>query len=178
MKNLKIDLDSSSAGLSFFVDFMDKPFQEAVKNLGQVQKKALDTAAFILKEGVKKEFISKMPAAGRPFKTPATSKGGYKITRDDMLSDAVRQASAGTTFTKVFMGGREPGSPLFLARIYNKGSEDRYQKTYRGKKLKAKHYLGRVKGLNYFQPGIEGQMGEAYNAVGRIMKNYTEKYFE
>lgn len=178
MANLNIDLSNTSAGISLAVDFLDKPFEEAVKNIGPTQKKALDTAAFIIKEGLKETFVSKMPAAGRPFKTPATSKGGYKITKSDPLSDAVRQSSAGTTHTAVFMGGRDPGSPLFLARIYDKGSKERYQKTYKGIKLKKTHKLGHITGVNYFTPGVQYKQKEATDAIGRIMEHYTEKYFD
>lgn len=176
MSELKVDLSRELHGMKIAVDWLNEPFEEMIKNLGPIQTKALNTAAFIIKDKIKETFVTKMPAAGRPFKVPATSKNGYKIDKPDMLVEAVRQASASDIHTKVYVGKGDSGSPLFIARMYNKGSRDRYQKTYRGQKLKKPRYLGRITGVDYWDPGIIAGQQEATDAVERILEKYTEEY--
>lgn len=176
MKDFSINLSNNPNGMRLAIDWLDEPFEEMIKNLGPTQVKALNTAAYIIKKSVKDTFASKMPAANRPFKVPATSTRGYKITKADQLVDAVRQSSATDVATKVFMGGRESGSPLFIARMYNKNSKDRYAVTNKGVRLKKKKYLGHITGVDYFDSGIEAGQTEAIDAVNNIMQNYTEKY--
>ena len=153
-------------------------FDDAVEYLPEIQKKALDTAAYILKESVKDTFVEKMPAAGRPFKVPATTKGGYKITRPDPLEEAVLQKSAENGHAKVFMGGREPNSPLFIARMYNVDSKDRYVKSYRGVRLKNKKFTGHLTGKDFWDPGIQSGEQEAIRVVNKIYYNYTKRVLE
>ena len=153
-------------------------FNDAVEYLPEVQKKALNTAANILKNSVKETFVQKMPAAGRPFKVPATSKGGYKITRPDPLEEAVLQKSAENGHAKVFMGGREPNSPLFIARMYNVDSKNRYVKTYKGQRLNKKRFVGHLTGKDFWDPGIASGEQEAIRAVNNIFYNYTKRMLE
>lgn len=184
MSNIKLDITKNNDSLAFAVDWLNKPFDDMIKGVGEVNRKALNTAAYIIKDKVQETFTNKMPAAGRPFntKTPTgrqvTSKGGYKIIRNDRLVDAVRQSSATTMVTHVFMGSGESGSPLFISRMYNIGTKKRYQKTYRRVKLKRKRYLGQLSGLDYWDPGIQAGQPEAINAVNRIFEHYTEKCME
>lgn len=178
MADFSINLSENPNGLNLAIDWLNKPFDDMIKNLGPTQIKALNTAAYIIKKSVKESFISKMPAANRPFKVPATSTRGYRITKSDKLADAVRQSSATDISTKVFMGGNEKGSPLFIARMYDKNSKDRYAVTKKGVRLKKKKYLGHLTGVNYFDPGIDMGQAAAIDAVENIMQNYTEKYIE
>lgn len=182
MSNLKVDLTKGDGSINVAIDWLTKPFDDMVKNIGPINRKALNTAAYIIKDKVKETFTNKMPAAGRPFNTirkngnNVTSKGGYKITKSDCLVDAVKQSSATEFITHVFMGGRDPGSPLFIARMYNKGTKNRYQKLYAGKKLNKKRFIGHLDGKDYWDPGIIAGQTEALNAINRIYENYTEKY--
>lgn len=175
MSNLKLDISKNPASLKLAIDWLNEPFEEMVKGVGEVNRKALNTAAYIIKDKIQETFTNKMPAAGRPFKVPATSKGGYKITRPDKLVDAVRQSSANDYHATVFMGGRDPGSPLFIARMYEHDTKDRYTKTYAKKKLKNRRFVGHLTGVNYFETGIQLGQQEAANAVGRIFEHYTEE---
>lgn len=175
MSNLKLDISKNPSSLNLAIEWLNEPFDEMINGVGEVNRKALNTAAYIIKEKIQEDFIQKMPAAGRPFKVPATSKGGYKITRPDRLADAVRQSSADEYHTKVFMGGRDPGSPLFIARMYDHGSQERYTNTYKKIKLKKKRHVGHIDGVDYWQPGIQSGQQEATNAVNRIFEHYTEE---
>lgn len=178
MPSLKINTSiGGEAGISLEGDWLNGSFDRMTAELPQITKKALNTAGYIIKEAVRDEFISRMPAAGRPFKTPATSKGGYKITRNDVLADAVRQSSADEAHVTVFMGGREPGSPLFISRMYNKDSKERKQKTSNGVKLKTLRRLGNLTGVHYWDPGIARGYNEAMSAINRILSSQITNTF-
>ena len=179
MPSLKINTSvNGEAGISLEGDWLTGSFDRMTAELPKLTTKALNTAGYILKEAVRNEFVSRMPAAGRPFKTPATSKGGYKITRNDILADAVRQSSADEAHVTVFMGGRDPGSPLFISRMYNKDSKERFQKTYRGTKLKKGKRLGNLTGVHYWDPGISRGYNEAMGALNRILSSHIKNTFE
>lgn len=153
-------------------------FDAAAENLPAIQRKALNTAAYIIKDSIKDTFVQKMPAAGRPFKVPATSAGGYKITKSDRLEDAIRQKSATDEHTTIFAGGKEPNSPLFIARMYNRDSKDRYVRTFKGTKLKKRRFVGHLTGVNYWDPGIASGEQEALRAVNNIFYNYTKRMLD
>lgn len=153
-------------------------FNQTIQGLPELKRKALNTAGYILQESIRDTFIENMPAAGRPFKVPATSKGGYKITKSDRLADAVRQSSATTDHVTVFMGGRDPGSPLFISRMYDAGTKDRKTKTYARKKITKGRFLGHLSGINYWSPGIIKGEKEAFDAMNRIFDNYIQENFD
>lgn len=164
-------------GLELAGDWLDGTFDEMLNELPPILKKSLNTAGYILKDSVKKSLATKMPAAARPFKVPATSKNGYKITRPDMLIDAARQSSSDGQHVTVFMGGREPNSPLFIARMYDHDSKDRYVKTKKGIKLKKPKYVGHLTGVNYWDPGITQGEQAAYQAIENIITKKLEQNF-
>lgn len=167
----------NGAGFTIQGDFTGS-FDRMVNELPDICNKALNTGAYIIKEAVKSVFASRMPAAARAFKVPATTKGGYKITRPDRLVDAVMQSKAKTTHATVSVRGSGTGSPMFISRMYDKGTTDRYVTTRNGVKLKTKRYVGSIKGVNYFQPGVVSGENEAYNAMQRIFENSIEKTLE
>lgn len=165
-------------GMELVGEWLDGTFDDMIKELPQLLNKSLNTAGYILKESVKHTFATKMPAASRAFKVPATSKGGYKITRPDKLVDAARQSKTDGQHVTVFMGGRDKGSPLFISRMYDKGTGDRYVKTNKGVKLKTKKFVGHLTGVDYWDPGIIAGEQEAYNAIERIITNKIETQFQ
>lgn len=168
---------NGGSGFSIQGDFIDN-FNRMTHILPDLCVKALNTGAYIIKESIKSVFVQKMPAAARPFKVPATTKGGYQITKPDRLVDAVMQSKAKTTHVTISVRGNESGSPLFIARMYDGVTKERYAKTYKGKPLKKKRYLGVVGGINYFAPGVQAGESEAYDAMQRIYENYIEKTVE
>lgn len=162
---------NGSTGFTLEGDFIGS-FNRMINEMPDICNKALNVGAYIIKENIKSVFKQKMPAAGRAFKVPATSKGGYKITKPDTLIDAIRQSKAHITRTTISVQGNESGSPLFIARMYNARTKPRYVKTWRGKKLRKRRYVGEVGGLNYFETGISGAEQQAYDAMQRILENY------
>lgn len=165
-------------GMEMIGEWLNGNFEQMIQEVPLITKKALDTAAYVLKDSVKQTFASRMPAAARPFKVPATSSRGYKITKPDMLIDAARQASANAQRTKVFMGGREKGSPLFIARMYNEGTKERKVKTRNGIKLARPRKVGQLTGVHYWDVGISTGEPQAMQVIDNIISNAIEKHFE
>lgn len=165
------------AGMKLEGDWLEGSFDRMVYELPTITKKALDTAAFVLKDSIRTQFTNKMPAAGRPFKVPATSKGGYKITKADKLVDAIRQGSADESYTKVYVGNGDSGSPLFIARMYNKDSKDRYALTKNGVKLKNKKFLGKLTGTQYWDDGLATGEQAALNVLENVLDKYIGEAF-
>lgn len=160
-------------GVSVSGDFIGS-FDRLIKEMPELCNDALNVGAYIIKDSIKNIFGSRMPAANRPFKVPATSKGGYKITKPDRLVDAVMQSRAKTDHVTISVRGNDSGSPLFIARMYDRGSRDRYVRTNKGKRLKTPRYVGSIDGINYFNPGISQGEDAAY----RAMQNIFEKHIE
>jgi hypothetical protein len=78
----------------------------------------------------------------------------------------------------VFIGGREPNSPLFISRMYNRDSKDRYVRTYKGQRLNKRRFVGHITGKDYWDPGIAGGEQEAIQVVNKIYYNYTKRMLE
>lgn len=165
------------AGMTIKSDWLNGSFDKMVNDLPDITTKALNVAAYIIKQSVKDSLGNKMPAAKKPFKVPATSSRGYKITRPDKLIDAARQSPSNEFKTSVYMGGREPNSPLFIARMYDKGSKDRYVRTYKGQKLAKKRFAGKLTGVDYWGPGVSAGENEAMRALENVIYNALEKQF-
>ena len=163
-------------GVSISGDFIGS-FDRLIKEMPELCNSALNVGAYIIKDSIKTVFASRMPAANRAFKVPASSKGGYKITKPDRLVDAVMQSRAKTNRVTISVRGQGPGSPLFIARMYDNGTKDRYVSTYKGKKLKKRRYVGSVSGVNYFNPGISQGEEPAYNAMQSVFEKHIERSF-
>ena len=166
----------SNGGIELSGDFMGS-LLKMEQDVPIISEMALRAGAKILKQGVKDSFVSKMPAAGRPFKG-GTSKGGYRLNAGEMLVDAVRQTKASQTSVSVYVGKGGSNSPLFIAQMYNSTSKDRYVLTRKGVKLKKKQYVGRIGGLNYFDTGLSATEQQAYNTMEEIISNKIFQKYE
>lgn len=165
-----------NGGISINGDFLGS-LLKMEQDVPKATEKALKAGGAILKQGVKSEFVSRMPAAGRPFKG-GTSKGGYRLNAGELLVDAVRQTKSSPTTVSVYVGKGGANSPLFISQMYNTLSNERYTKTHKGKKLKKKKYVGRIGGLNYFDTGLSSKEQEAYNRMEEILSNLLVQKYE
>lgn len=139
-------------------------FEEAIKELPRVEKQALYTAATFLRDKGRESLISKLPKA-----TQANPK--YK----DTLADAVRFTKVDGASLKVHaLGTRETGSGTYRARFFEEQTKDRYQKTWKGIKLKKKRYLGHVGPLHYFKSAMDANMNEAVSKMEDILGKHLE----
>lgn len=154
-------------------------FDRMAVEIPKMENKALNTGAYYLKEQVKSAFVSKMPTATRPVRNQTVS-GGYKITSGEALIDAVRQSKVhGNTTTVHILGAGGKGSPLFIARFYELGNfrkSPRYQKTYRGKKLKKKKRLGDLPAYHFFGPTVDQYLNNTLKIMGNVFEKYIGRY--
>ena len=74
------------------------------------------------------------------------------------------------------MGNGKPGSKTFRFRFLEKGTKDRYARTYKGKQLNKQRYLGRIQPRRYFVNAVNNvdiesiYIQEIENAVENINK--------
>lgn len=176
MNSIKFNGGLQNSGLQLSGDFFGS-LLNMEKEIPTVSTKALRAGGAILKQGVKDEFVSRMPAAARPFKG-GTTKNGYKLNAGEKLVDAVRQTKSDPTSVTIYVGKGGSNSPLFISQMYNVQTKDRYTKTYRGIKLKKKKYVGKVGGLNYFDTGLSAKEQAAYSRIEEILSNELFKIYE
>lgn len=92
---------------------------------------------------------------------------------NDRLVDAVkirakndRDAETGVIYGVIHtMGTRKKGSGTFRTRFFEGGTKERYQKTYNGRPLKKKRYLGKLEPKYFFRQGQEGVQQTVSNEI-------------
>lgn len=109
------------------------------KEMKTVVKKAIGKGATELKKQTKSNLSSSMNQRGR-------SGNLY----NDEIEDAVRVIKVNGEYGEELEGGvhimgtRKSGSGTYRARFLEKGTQDRYAKTWNGKALNTPRYLGRI----------------------------------
>lgn len=130
---------------------------------------ALYKGAEVLKNQTRANFSSALPAS---------NEQGMKY--NDRLIDAIRNSRTEGDFIIVHvLGTRQSGSGTFRARFFEKGTIDRYQKTYAGVPLKKKKYLGRIKPLRFFASAITSTQSQVIstmqNAIDFMIKKSDQE---
>ena len=149
--------------------------KEIQEEMPDIEKKALNVGAYILKQALKEEIIVRWPAAGRPFR-PRT--GGYATSTKPIAESGTRQSKVNAGKTKVIAGLGARSEAGYLLKMYEHDSRPRYQKSIKGKPLSRPRYIGKLTGLNYFDPGIRSGEEEAYEAMERIIFSRIEQIFD
>ncbi len=85
----------------------------------------------------------------------------------DKLIDGIRVTSVkdDDTVGVHIMGSRSTGSGTFRLRFFEKGTKERYAKTYNGSPLKKKRRLGKIKSYRFFNSAITTSKNEAIHAM-------------
>lgn len=131
---------------------------------------AVLAASRSLVESIKQSLLREVPKANQ--KNPKYS---------DTLLDAVRfSKNDKTTGVRVVhaYGVRDSGSGTYRTRFFNEQTKDRYQKTYKGEKLKKKRYLGHVGGTMFFEKGYEAGKAKAMEAMKTAVTNLLQRLDE
>lgn len=148
-------------------DKLDMTIEDMQSKFPEIETKALNTGAYILKRGVKESMISKWPASGRPYtvKTPKrpTSKKPY-ITKSTPISEGVGQSSKKGNVVTVSVAGRFPHTAGYLAKMYEHDSAPRFTKS-------PKRFVGKLTGKQYFSTGIQSSEQECYRVMESIITN-------
>lgn len=128
-------------------------------------KAALYSGASVLKEQTKENLSSALPASTH-----------HNPKYSDTLMDAVRNSKTeGDVITVHILGTRNSTSGTYRTRFFEKGTKKRYQKTYRGVKLKKKRYLGQLKPLNFFSSAIASSEAAVVAAMQKVMDNFMRE---
>lgn len=141
--------------------------QNVLKKMEKAEKSALRKGANVMKKYVKRTVKST----------------GLEVTKKnpkyiDRLIDAVRVTKPRNGAIKVhILGSRKSGSGTYRLRFFE-SSTDRYAKTWKGKKLKKKRYLGNLSKFNgFFMSGINSSKSETMEAMDKALEKYIEKAF-
>ena len=95
----------------------------------------------------------------------------------DRLVDGIRVTSIkdDDTIGVHIMGSRSSGSGTFRLRFFEKGTKDRYAKTYKGAPLKKKKRLGKIKSYRFFSSAITTSKSAATQAMTEQLTKYIDK---
>ena len=140
--------------------------RELQEEMPEIEKKALNVGANVLKQSLKEEIITRWPAAGRAFR-PRT--GGYATSPKPIAESGTKQSKVNAGKVKIIAGLGGSGEAGYLLKMYEHDSKPRYQKKIKGKTLKRPRYIGKLTGLQYFDSGIRAGEEEAYEAMERII---------
>ena len=138
------------------------PLEKMKEELPRAEKRALYRAAYALRDKLRQSLVSSIPKA-------ATHNAKY----NDTLVDAIRFTKVdGASLNINAMGSRKKGSGTYRTRFFENNTKDRYQKTYRGIKLKKKRFLGHITGTHFFSSTVESNQ----NYIVDIMRNVIAEY--
>lgn len=127
---------------------------------------ALFAGAASLKNDIKQTFQTRLPAATR--KNPKYN---------DVLTDAVRNTTTlGDEITVHILGANRPGGGAYRARFFENGTDERFQLSRNGKKLKKKKSIGRIEPLHFFSDSVSSGGPKAIQKMEQIMDRFFDKY--
>jgi len=147
-----------------FVELASEGFENSLKY------SAVLAGASVLQRSIRDALISKMPKA--TVRNPKYN---------DTLADAIMFSKPNKTFgSRVVhaLGSSRSGSGTYRTRFFDKTTKDRYQKTYKGKKLKKKRYLGKVGGTFFFSTGLAAGREEAQSAMIAALEKKIQETFD
>jgi len=157
---------------------LDVTFDRMAAMVHDIERSCLNSGAYYLKEKVKESFTSKFPSSTKPVRQQTISRG-YRLTKEQPLVDAVRQSKYANNTVKVHvLGAGESGSPLFIARFYEDGTQERYAKTIHGRKLSKPRRLGKLDGYHYFMPTVQENLDQATEIIGQVYEHKIDTVFK
>ena len=143
------------------------PLEEMKMELPKAEKRALYRAAYFLRDKIRQSLVSSLPKA--TVKNPRYS---------DTLVDAVGFTRPdGASININAMGTNRKGSGAYRTRFFENDTRDRYQKTYRGIKLKKKRFLGHITGTHFFQNAVQQNQAQAVKMMEEVISQYVQQIY-
>lgn len=143
-------------------------FDEVARQMPDIEKHALYHAAFYMRDKIKQYLKNYLPKSDE-----------HNPKYIDTLQDAVLFTKPdGASLVVHAMGNRKKGSGTYRTRFFEGGTKKRYQKSYNGKKLKKKRYLGQIAPLHFFSDAVQAERSNAVLKMEEILGQYIEKAFE
>jgi hypothetical protein len=143
------------------------PLDEMREQLPRAEKKALYRAAYFLRDKIRQSLTSSLPKATN--RNPKYS---------DTLIDAVGFTKVdGASLNINAMGNRKKTSGTYRTRFFENDTRDRYQKSYRGQKLKKKRFLGHITGTHFFRNAVEANQPAAIELMRGVISEFVQEIY-
>lgn len=144
------------------------PLEQMKEELPRAEKRALYRAAYFLRDRIKQSLESSLPKA-------AQHNPKYN---DTMLDAVLFTRPDGSSINVNAMGNRKKGSGTYRARFFENDTKDRYQKSYRGVKLKKKRFLGHITGTHFFSNAVSQNESQAINLMRDVITQYVQECYD
>lgn len=172
MATLKANIGTGGNNATFMYDYLDDKLHDLFDVLPDIEKKCLNTAAYIIKKDIKDTLVQKMPAAGRPFVVKYSKNGKTPyITDPEPMVEGIKQSAVRNNTAVISARGSDAHKSGYLTRMYEHDSKVRKQKTT-GRKL------GKLTGVHYFETGLNTSLIPAEEAMQRIYENKITETLE
>lgn len=143
------------------------PLDEMREQLPRAEKKALYKAAYFLRDKIRQSLTSSLPKATQ-----------HNPKYSDTLIDAVGFTKVdGASLNVNAMGNRKPKSGTYRTRFFENDTRDRYQKTYRGQKLRKKRFLGHITGNHFFKNSVEANQPAAVELMRGVISEFVQEIY-
>ena len=138
---------------------------DSPETINNIKRAVILAGSRSLLESIKQSVMSNVPKATVP-----------NVKYKDVLLDAVlisKEKQDGSRIVHAY-GLRDSKSGTYRLRFFNKDTKDRYQKTYNGKKLKKKRFLGHITGTDFFNKGYQTGKSQALESMKNAIKNILD----
>lgn len=143
------------------------PLDEMREQLPRAEKKALYRAAYFLRDKIRQSLTSSLPKATN--RNPKYS---------DTLIDAIGFTKVdGASLNINAMGNRKKTSGTYRTRFFENDTRDRYQKSYKGQKLKKKRFLGHITGTHFFRNAVEANQPAAIELMRGVISEFVQEIY-
>ena len=143
------------------------PLDEMREQLPRAEKRALYRAAYFLRDKIRQSLTSSLPKATN--RNPKYS---------DTLIDAIGFTKVdGASLNINAMGNRKKNSGTYRTRFFENDTRDRYQKSYRGQKLKKKRFLGHITGTHFFRNAVEANQPAAIELMRGVISEFVQEIY-
>ena len=144
------------------------PLDEMREQLPRAEKRALYRSAYALRDKLRQSLTTSLPKATQ--RNPKYC---------DTLVDAIGFTKVeGASININAMGNRKPKSGTFRTRFFENDTRDRYQKSYRGQKLKKKRFLGHITGTHFFNNTVEANKEYVVNIMREVINEYIQECYK
>lgn len=153
--NVEIVKDDAVRFLEDFTDIMHK-----------AKAGALRKGANIIKKGVEQSLA-----------TTGINYTKQNPIYKDTLKEGIRTTKTreDNTIGIHILGTQATGSGTFRLRFFEKGTKERFAKTYKGKPLKKARRLGKIKAYKFFESGVTSSQSKAQKAIQEQLSKYIDK---
>ncbi len=143
------------------------PLEELKQELPKAERRALYRAAYFLRDKIRQSLVSSLPKATQ-----------HNPKYSDTLVDAIGFTKVdGASLNINAMGNRKKTSGTYRTRFFEENTRDRYQKTYKGVRLKKKRFLGHITGTRFFNNAVEANQSAAVELMQDVINEYVTQIY-